>query len=307
MIVGKCGVITVTGADAGSAKFFVSGDFIYPAKGYHSSLRANEDGSFDFFPKGGNRYHYVKRQARVWWMEYVEDPNGNRMSVDLEFRGHAPIIRSVTDSVGRRLNFEYEFTQLENGKAAEFLSKVNGPQGLLLNFEYNGIGNLISAKAEGDSTDELLSYEAGIEENTKSLLTKVTDNATAAVRQWQFEPRIFVIPGGLPVLQDINSIQVQSLSESDSGTTTFSYTSVSGYNDDAIVDQNGTLTSYIMNDYGAATSITAPNGTKSFVWDLSTDVLLESETDENNRTKTFTYDGYGIFCASIRCSLRHCN
>ena len=292
VIIGSCGQVVVTGADGGSARFRIQGDEFIPLKGYHSSLVLNEDNSFDFYPKGGNRYHYTRRQDNVWWMDYVEDPNGNRLTVDVESRNKAPVIRSVTDSVGRRLLFNYELHDFGIYRN-EMLVSVSGPAGILLTFEYDDIGNLIRAQREGDTTNEALGYAGDVSGPNRSLLLTVDDQSTGANRTWSYRNKSVSLPTDMGDLPDIFSIEVASIEESDAGVTSFTYTPGIGYNDNANVTQNGQLSQYTLNDYGAATEITSPAGTRTFNWNTDTDVLLMSETDENNRLRSFEYDQYG--------------
>ena len=292
VIKGRCGQVTVTGADGGSARFMQNGDVYEPMKGYHSSLIYNQDGTFDFYPKGGNKYHYIQLQANVWWMQYIEDPNGNRLTVQLLPRESTPVIASVTDSVGRSLLFEYELKDfgLYN---AEMLTQVKGPDGININFEYDDLGNLISANREGDSTQETLVYTEFTSGPSRSLLTTVTDNATQGSRSWGYRVKNTEVPSSMGDVPDIVSIEVESLSETDAGSTVFNYVSSAGYNSTATVNQNGQLSTYQLNPHGAADSITSPAGTKTFVWETQDDVLLTSETDENGRLRTFDYDEHG--------------
>ncbi len=296
VIVGNCGQVTVTGADGGSARFRLQDGEFVPLKGYHSSLVLNEDGTFDYYPKGGNRYHYVRMQDNSWWMDYVEDPNGNRLSVELIGRNDAPVIGSVTDSVGRRLVFEYEL-RIFGIYRHEMLVGVTGPDGIDLRFEYDGIGNLISASREGGSiggaTNETFTYSGDVSGPSRSLLLAVNDQATGAVRSWTYQEHNIEVPPAVGDIPDIASVEVTAITESDSGTTTFSYTDAPGYNSAAVVTQNGQVSDYTLNFYGAATEIVSPAGTKSFVWETDTDVLLTSETDENDRMRSFEHDEFG--------------
>ncbi|MGJ8662564.1 MAG: DUF6531 domain-containing protein, partial [Marinicella sp.] len=270
VIVGDCGIVTVTGADGGSARFKIENEEFIPLKGYHSSLVLNDDGSFDFFPKGGNRYHYVKQQPNSWWMEYIEDPNGNRLSVELLQRNDSPIIRSVTDAVGRRLVFNYQIRDYGLIRK-EMLVSVNGPAGINLTFEYDDIGNLISAEREGDTTNEVMGYSGEVSGPSRSLLLSVSDQATSATRTWTYQEQNIEMPPAAGDIPDINSIEVINIAESDSGSTGFSYTPGLGYNTAATVTTNGQVSNYTMNFYGAATEISSPAGIKSFNWETETD------------------------------------
>jgi RHS repeat-associated protein len=294
VIVGNCGRITVTGADGGTARFRTYLDDIIPMKGFHSTLVANQDTSFSFYSKNGTHYHYVKHQNKVWWNDYIEDTNGNRLTIELERRYGAPILRSVTDSVGRKLIYSYE-TKAVGNYIGEILTSVSGPEGIRLDFTYNEYGQMITANREGDSTNESYSYPLDINGADFSLLTQVTDNATSSIRNYNYIDATTDIPPGLDIFIAVENKKVESISETDGGITSFVYTAGIGSNfhSSSLVSQNNTLTTYNMNTYGAAVEIIAPNGTKTSTWNTTTDVLLESETDEMGREKVFDYDTNG--------------
>jgi RHS repeat-associated protein len=292
----NCGRFYVTGADGGSARFRVVNGEIVPMQGIHSTLIANPGGSFSFYSKNGSHYHYVKYQNRVWWLDYIEDPNGNRLSINLERRENAPIIKSIQDSVGRILTFIYETKTINNAPGqlnsvnGEFLTSVIGPQGISLNFSYDNKGHLITAKRDGDTTNESYDYSAATTGFNSHLLTQITDNATLAVRQYLYEDKTTLLPSIPSVTTGIKDKQILSITETDGGSTGFSYTPGSGFNDAVSIDQNGTVSNYALNDYGAATSISSISGTKSMVWDIGAEILLRTETDENGRNRSFEYD-----------------
>ncbi|WP_223789562.1 RHS repeat domain-containing protein [Marinicella meishanensis] len=296
VMVGNCGQVIVTGADGGSARFRIQGDQFIPLKGHHSSLIYNDDGSFDFYPKGGNRYHYVQMQEGVWWMDYIEDPNGNRLDVQVQFRNNVPIITAVTDAVGRRFNFTYELRDFGIYRH-EMLINVSGPEGISLSFDYDELGNLIRAEREGGgiggTTNEVMTYSGDLSGPTRSLLLSVTDQASGATRSWLYNAKNTAVPPSIDDVPDVLGIEVASITESDAGTTAFTFTPGLGYNAAATVNQNSQESSYSLNSYGAATQITSPAGTRSFVWETGTDVLLLSETDENDRVRAFEYDEFG--------------
>ncbi|VAW38450.1 Beta-galactosidase, partial [hydrothermal vent metagenome] len=289
VIVSDCGRIYVTGADGGTARFRTYNDEIIPMKGFHSTLEANADGSFSFYSKNGTHYHYLKRQNRVWWMDYIEDTNGNRLTIQSERRNGAPIITSVKDSVGRLLIYNYQ-TRTFNNNTGQILSSITGPEGMKIDFTYNSNGQLLTAKREGDTTDESYEYSTEVAGFNVNLLTKITNNTTSAVREYQYRNKTISLPGSITVPENIKDKEVLSITETNGGTTTFNYVNAVGFNDGATINQNGTITNYILNDYGAATNISAPNGSKAMVWEIADEILLMSETDENGRTKFFEYD-----------------
>ena len=294
VIVNNCGRLTVTGADGGTNRFKIINEQIQPLKGFHSTLVANGDGSFSYYTKNGTHYHYVKRQARTWWANYIEDTNGNRLMIELHNRSGAPIIKSVTDSVGRKLIYNYNIFTIASNPVrpinGELLTSITGPNGIALNFSYDQTGHLISAKREGDTTNESYQYSTQLSGFNLNLLTSITDNATGAIRTYHYADKTITLPAGMSISNDIQDKQISLISETDAGTTSFSYTNTQGFNDTATVNQNGSNTTYNLNDYGAAHSITNPNGIKTMVWEIGDEILLTSETDENNRTKSFLYD-----------------
>ncbi|MBV8859487.1 MAG: Ig-like domain-containing protein [Acidobacteria bacterium] len=152
------------------------------------TLAKNSDGSFDFYTRARTRYHFPGafdqdstnffNRAYMGNLEYIEDPNGNRLT--LAFDGEGRLAR-VTDSSGRALTFTYEqaetpfvglvptglagdiactnkkqfgivrnrFTHADVGKAWR-LTKVEGPGGLSIAYEYDADGNLAAATRSGE-------------------------------------------------------------------------------------------------------------------------------------------------------------
>ncbi len=289
VFVGNCGRIYVTGADGGTARFRIVNEDIIPMKGFHSTLVANDDGSFSFYSKNGTHYHYIKRQNRVWWVDYIEDTNGNRLTINLESRAGAPLITSVRDSVGRTLVYNYQLRNFQ-GRTGEVLVSITGPEGINMTFDYNGLGQLTAANREGDTTKETYSYSQDSSGINANLLSGITDNATGANRSYQYSDKTISLPVDFGLANNIRDKQVNSISESDGGTTTFNYSTSTGFNSGVNINQNGTVTNYVLNQHGSADSITAPNGSKTMTWQIEDEILLLSETDENGRTKTFQYD-----------------
>ena len=289
-----CGDWYITGADGGSMRFVEQDGGYVPLKGYHGSLIRNaEDDSFDFYPKSGVRYRYTRRQDRSWWLDSIRDPNGNTTTLAYEPGPDAPLLSTVTDSSGRTLTFTYVSRDFRTW-SGDVLTSVQGPDGIRVDFQYDEFGNLISSAREAGSTVDNYGYMTGSNVANANLLVSVTDAVINATRTYDYDEITLSSTIGSATL-DILSSTVVEITETDAGTTGFSYTAGPwGMNELAVVtDARGNATTYRMNEYGAAESIAAPNGTRTRTWETETDVLLLSETDENGRVSSFTYDEFG--------------
>ncbi len=304
VIENDCDVITVTGTDGGTTRFRRQNGEINPMRGYHSTLIQNADGSYSFYSKNGTHYHYSKYQQNGWWNDAITDTNGNQLTISLEnINEQAPIIKHVTDSTGRQLVFDYITRSFNCGdegcdSTGRVLSKISAPQGTDINFTYSEMGQLISAQTciSGDcQLQESYGYfptnNSDFIDYQSNLLAEVKDDLTQSARIYNYQDVVIsYLLAGRPTATDVKQKQVTDIVETDGGNTTFSYSRTNHFNSQASVNQNGTITDYILNGYGAATSIAAANGTKTTVWEVSDEILLTSETDENGRTKTFEYD-----------------
>ncbi|MFK8011106.1 MAG: transglutaminase domain-containing protein, partial [Marinicellaceae bacterium] len=295
-------VIIVTGADGGSTRFWKKNGEIVPMRGYHSKLIKNIDGSYSFYSKNGTHYHYVLKQENVWWNDYIEDSNGNTLTIELQNNpGFAPIIISVTDSVDRKLIYQYE-TRTIRGRTGKILVGVSGPDGKEYKMSYTSNGHLEHVKMDCGNNGECASHETYeysispvnfVLDHTSNILLTITDEVTNAKRQYHYEDiEMNYMVGGIAIQNGLIERKVKSIDEDDAGITRFNFTPTNKFNSSAVVNQNGNISSYTMNYYGAATNISAPNGNKSMVWEISDEILLTSETDENGRTKSFTYDEF---------------
>ncbi len=162
---------------------------------FQGLLRKNADETFDFFTKSHVKYHFqadIEAQSAGLFnlgymgnLSYIEEPNGNRITLGYDAQGR---LFSVTDSSGRKLEFTYEqaltpfvgtvdagsingqavnctsrrfmrslrqrFLQAQLGRAWR-ISKVTGPGGIEINYDYDGDGNLQRAtKSGGDDISQ---------------------------------------------------------------------------------------------------------------------------------------------------------
>jgi RHS repeat-associated protein len=147
---------------------------------HQGSLVPNADGSVDYFTKAHVKYHFpgaidesspgFYNGAYMGNLQYVEEPNGNRLTLAYDAKGR---MTRVTDSSNRALDFTYElaetpfvgvmsaasrndisctnrsqfglvrnrFLRAEVGKAWR-ITRVKGPGGLEVSYEYDADGNL---------------------------------------------------------------------------------------------------------------------------------------------------------------------
>jgi RHS repeat-associated protein len=149
---------------------------------YQGTLKKNADESFDFFTRAHVKYHFRRsieasstelfNLGYMGNLTYIEEPNGNRITLSYDGDGR---LFTVADSSGRKLEFTYEQAQTPlvgtidvgsiNGQVTDCnsrrflrslrqrflqadlgiawrITKVKGPGGIQINYEYDGNGNL---------------------------------------------------------------------------------------------------------------------------------------------------------------------
>lgn len=184
---------TVTGGDGAGQVFkedSISNGEMQAEKPYHSKLVRNADGSFDYYTKAHVKYHFpgalgrdqysYYNQAYIGNVEYIEDPNKNRLTFEYDELG---LIRQITDpSQSRALKFKYEeaetpfvglmapsptannlracvmgesFTVLRKGLAKARVGKawrvkeIEAPGDLHVQYKYDADGNLVEVRRLG--------------------------------------------------------------------------------------------------------------------------------------------------------------
>jgi len=166
LIISDC-FYTIVGGDGSGQRFIrdeVTG-LLRPQKGYHTTLVENTgDGSFDFFTKGRVRYHYVgvarTETERLFdgrpTLQFIEDPNGNRIQLFYDPEGNLIEAREVFagGAAGRSLFFTYKSV-----RGFPRVTKVTGPLGLLITYEYDQFANLV--KVTRDERVEGYAYTVG--------------------------------------------------------------------------------------------------------------------------------------------------
>ncbi len=294
-IVNHCGEYMVIGAEGGGIRFVEDGEGnLTPLKGYHGTL-LRDNGAFDFYPKGGNRYHYVKQSGETeWLLSYVSDTNGNTTSLSYDTYNGERYLSKVTDSAGRDLVFSYV---LRPFSASNFvgnfrvLSRIEAVDGISVDFSYDDFGNMIRASRDGTERVESYTYNtADTETPLQSRHTLIAyTNPNDSQTTYTYNPKTVTLrPDGGAIIE-MPYRAVASISEPTGISTRFSYSAAFPSTSTVVVDPNGNNTTYALNSYGSATGITDPVGTTSMTWS-DTDVVMLSRTDANGVTTEYTYD-----------------
>ena len=301
ILVTPCGEAIVQGGDGSGMRFVDDGaGGLRPLRGYHGTLLANPDFSFDFYSKSGQRFHYWKGPENVWHLGYVEDPSGNMTQLHYLEGAVEPRVAAIEDEAGRRLELTYArgtFTTWQG----DVITQVDGPEGFSMTFSYDAEGYLTGARREpheeggAASWSESYRYEAqpGSPYALQKALVEIQDDVSGALTgfQWRY--------GTLPSEGDLAlpRLLVAGVDPPEDDATTFHY----GWDDDVardgalteVTDARGEATTYRFNLFGNAVEIVdAEGGTTTMEWS-PTDALLTSRTDANGNTTAFTYDGDG--------------
>ncbi|WP_171092235.1 RHS repeat-associated core domain-containing protein [Usitatibacter rugosus] len=292
-----CGEVVVSTGDAGSMRFFPGPNNTFvPGKGYHGTLVANPtDQTFDFYSKDGTRYHFkFVTFLKRWLLETITDPNGNLLKLDRDLTSPETPLKTVTDGNGRTLNFSYE-TQDFKARQASVISRVAGPDGIAIEFDYDTDGNLIrSQRADAPALIETYAYSVSESSNLAHLMTAYTNingQVTGYTYQTQMTPLRLGV-AGTPIDFTIPDGKVSRVTAADAGTTTFAYVPSTGSQITTVNDGVGNPTVYTLDRYGSPLTIQTPAGTTTMVWEPA-DVVMRSKTDANGVVTSYTYDAQG--------------
>ena len=158
----ECGLAVVRTSDGGSQTFLGSPGLapqeFRPERGYHTRLRRNADGSFDFFDKAAVRHHFGRRAAgtaATQRLEWIEESHGDRIALEYDAAGRLRAASEVHPRLGpvRTLVFRHgrvgAFERLESVEAWGL--------GLRVAYRHDARGNLVlaerSERGESTSTD----------------------------------------------------------------------------------------------------------------------------------------------------------
>jgi RHS repeat-associated protein len=297
---------------------------------YLGTLVKNGDGSFDYFPKSHLKYHFreamdsdgaaIENIGYMGNLDYIEEPNGNRISLRYDGSGRMDQVR---DSSGRVLKFEYELaetpfvgiiagsastggcvrrdkfkqllTSLQQSRIGRAwrIKKVMGPGGLSLTYEYDGNGNLNFVRRAGYddisslTSDRVWQYgynpappDARFEHLLKSVQAPNHNSQTSRITTYEYD---LTKPTVLPVKKINLPEGVPNTFAYEFGPDNSTVTKAS------VWDGNNQKTTYTLDAGGRATDVAGPRGdSTTLTW---TDFgQLKSKLDAEGMITTIEYD-----------------
>ncbi|MCG7872835.1 MAG: GH-E family nuclease [Candidatus Thiodiazotropha lotti] len=316
-----CGAYAVRSGNSGG-KFFQQGGGFTPEAGVHSRLEKNGD-SFDFYAKDGTHYHfkaYLFSKPRIntpvggtgyeWYLEYIEDPDGNRTSIaydeDQVFNAY---VTSVTDNSGRQITFDY--LEIDSALVDQYfkndkvISSITAPD-TQIDFSYDSSGRLTSVDNNG--YQESYTYESvtqtpgelvwNEEEKIKlaAMLSRTDRNGNRTTYNYTIEDIAYTqsLAGGDQ--HQTKGVLYSRINHPASDSTVITY----GTRADRslteltanVTNPRGLSGNYTLNGYGAPLTIIRDNGTVRMTWDMQ-EIVMSSRTDERGVTTAYQYDSYG--------------
>ncbi|WP_168797370.1 transglutaminase domain-containing protein [Lampropedia aestuarii] len=294
-----CGDVIINAGDGGSMRFLrnEAGQFI-PNKGHHGSLILNPDNTFDFYGKGGSRYHfqYVGAQRAKWQLKTATDPNGNTLNFSFNTEGD---LVTATDGAGRVLSYQYQSATIDSQRVA-LMTEVRGPDNQRITISYDALGNVTAMDKNQGAWTESYGY-ALPGHSTQYLMTSRTDPAGQVTSFTYDETPIRYQGGGNPIEYTIPTGRVASITATDGGVTQFDYATLEVRQPQTtiVTDERGANTTYTTNAYGSVVQIDAPAGTTRMEWD-SLQLYLLSRTEPGAITTEYTYDAAGNIATEVK-------
>jgi RHS repeat-associated protein len=299
---------------------------------FQGTLVRNGNGSFDYFTKSYVKYHFPGAMeedafnffnvAYMGNLEYMEEPNGNRLTLAFDAQGR---MTSVTDSSQRSLNFTYavadtpfvgvisptsgntisctnknQFSILRNrfnradiGKAWH-ITKMTGPGGFEMDYDYDADGNLISATRPAQDTLSQAAPSDAVWQYDYNPATSQTGAQPVHLLKSVTGPND-TGDGKHKTSYDYHFDQfrqpVKSISFPESVANRFSYTldSQNRVTQAVAVDGRSNATTYNFDNYRHATSIVGPrNARTEMTWNSKG--LMETQRDPEGLLTTILYE-----------------
>jgi len=319
LIQDHCGRFTVIGGEgSGNVFTLIEGEYV-PQIGYHSTLvQDGTNNAFNFYTKAHILYRFEAQTlgAREYNLQYIEDPNGNRVTLEYATDGDPATLDKVTDASGRSLLFKYELKGW-----VKRITRISGTNsltggnllGLEMRYTYDNHGNLTQVTRVGTENDDqrVQSYAYAVSDTlTRNNMTQYTDpngNSTDIV----YYPATNIL-AGVNLFGGLPTEVVKEVRESEQVTTGFTYDFEQGtrtVGDPRAGDPNDphppSPAVYTLNPYGAVTRIQEPLGKVTVMeWGTdgpttacldrngtpSVDVLMIRKVDPEGREHLYEYD-----------------
>ena len=314
LIVTDC-VYTIVGGDGSGQRFQRIGNEFVPPKGYHTRLVQNGEASYDFFTKGGIKYHYegVPRiEGGPFFkgrpnLAYIEDTNGNKVRIEYDEAG---LITEVYEeerdgTKGRSLYFSYTDEPIRGERRIE---TVTGPMNLLIGYEYDAFANLVevtrSIKVERyeytvpalppGETSYPLDMIANLDLHNMTAVIDANGNRTEYVYYTEDDE----FPGEGDYLSYGKFEWVKEVREAvgqpELATTSFVYDltelASTGRFITRVTDPRMNATIYRLNANGSPLEIEEPGGVLTVMEWAADDIYKEKEIDAEGRETWFEYD-----------------
>ena len=286
-------------------------------RGRHGKLEETLT-EFVYTSKDGTVYHFTKTLDRHIPVDYIEDRNGNRLTYEYDGlydngEGPRPVIRKITDAIGRTLEMYYSDDPDINDTVPDTveidaftgnpiplpfrkrLVGVIGPDGIELGFKYNNDGQLTTAfRMDDERYKEDYSYiwdERDLAWNLDSYTDPNSHTTTFTYFQESAAPDLsHFVPGFNPV--DI----VENVRYADGANPKFQY-DTSTVNKRTIIDARNNATTYTLNFFGNPIKIEEPLGkTTEMTWSIDEglpDDVMTSRKDALGRLWKYEYDSKG--------------
>jgi YD repeat-containing protein len=246
----------------------------------------------------------------AWPLMYVQDRNGNRMTLEYAQTPIGPVVTGVADAVGRKLTFEYQpdvrsrcRDQSDYLRKPVRLVRLLGPDGIELRFEYQPQTFLLE-RCQRDERVERYAY-APVNPADRELippmlrpyqLVRVRD-ANGHGTGYEYCTAKDIPPSVQQVVTALDPRQaIRRVVYADGSAAEFQYDPTSS-NERVVVNLRGYPTRYLLNEYGNPLKQVEPLGkTTTRDWQLDNarnDILMMSRTDPMGLQEFFAYDHKG--------------